>query len=255
MKIFLLTAALAAILTLPAAAQKKPPISQHLAGSLEASQLGFSGTPPALCSPCLFYGGDLNPADLNAAGTSNENTLLILGGSSTYAPYTVPSGATEKITGILFNIQASANFDPNTASYDIRTGIAPGYGGTSLASGSAAPQVQPTGRALLGFTEYTVYVLLPAPLTLTSGEYWFNLTPACTDGATDGSCYVGRFFFSNTTQNTNSIVGAAQPEESMYLNSAFYGISWTNWCDPSLGFNIYQCRAGSYGLTGTARRD
>jgi len=37
----------------------------------------------------LFYGGDINPASPNAAGLSDENTLLILGGSSTYASFTL----------------------------------------------------------------------------------------------------------------------------------------------------------------------
>ena len=117
------------------------------------------------------------------------------------------------------------------------------------------PRFKLRGRSFLGLNEYTVYVKLPAEQTLTAGEYWFNITPACTNGATDGSCYVGRLFLSNTTQNTNAVVGAAQPAESLYLNSAYFGITWTNWCDSSLGFNIYQCRAASYGLTGTAKND
>lgn len=112
MKKTLFAATLVAALSLSAAAaNKKPAVSQHLAGSNEPTVLAPSGTPPALCSPCLFYGGDLNPTDPNAAGMSDENTLLVLG-SSTYSAYTVPTGVTAKVTGILYNVQASDNFDP-----------------------------------------------------------------------------------------------------------------------------------------------
>jgi hypothetical protein len=256
MKKTLFAAALVAALAVSAmAANKKPAVSQHGAGSSEPTKLAPSGIPPALCSPCLFYGGDLNPTDPNAAGMSDENTLLIVGGSSTYAPYTVPSGVTAKVTGILFNVQASDNFDPRSATYDIRTGITDGDGGSSVASGSNSVRVASTGRSFLGLNEYTLLVPLSTPVYLTGGEYWFNLTPACTNGATDGSCYEGRFFFSNTTQDTNAVYGEAQPTESMYLNSSYFGFTFTNWCDSSLGFNVAQCRAGSFGLTGAAKHD
>ena len=157
----------------------------------------------------MFYGGDLNPASPNAAGMSDENTLLILGGSSTYASFNL-TGVSANITGILFNVQADANFDPQTATYDVRTGVTDGNGGTSLASGTAAIAVAPTGRNFLGLNEYTVAVQLPTPLLIGPGEYWFNVTPACTNATSDGSCNVGRMFVSNTTNRTNNVNGAAR---------------------------------------------
>jgi len=39
----------------------------------------------------LFYGGDLDPGDINSVGFSDENTLLIVGGSSTYAAVNIPT--------------------------------------------------------------------------------------------------------------------------------------------------------------------
>jgi hypothetical protein len=132
----LFAATLVAALTITAvAADKKPPVSQHLAGSTAETKLAPPGTPPTYCSPCLFYGGDLNTTDSNAAGLSDENTLLVLG-SSTYTAYDVPNGVTAGVTGILVNVQASVNFDPQTAAYDVRTGISEGNGGTSIASGT-----------------------------------------------------------------------------------------------------------------------
>jgi hypothetical protein len=256
MKKALLAAAFVTALSLPTlAADQKPAISQHLAGSNELAVLApANGIPPGLCNPCLFYGGDLDPTSENAAGLSDENTLYVTG-SSTYAAYEVPSGYSVKVTGILFNIQASANFDQPIASYDVRTGVSEGNGGASIASGTGTVYVEPTGRTLIGLHEYTVAVFLPQPLDLSAGEYWFNLTPVCTNGAVDGSCYVGRMFLSNTTHDTNGVYPLAQPDSQLYLNSAYFGYTWANWCDSALGFNAAQCRAASFGLSGTGKRD
>jgi hypothetical protein len=243
-------------LSLTAAAQKKPAISQHLGGGpeQEATKTSVPATPPSLCNPCLFYGGDLNPLDPNAAGMSNENTLIIVGGSSTYAAFNVPSGITATITGILFNIQASANFDPQTATYDVRTGVIDGNGGTSIASGSGNITVATTGRNFIGLNEFSVLVNLSTPLTIGTGEYWFNITPQCTNGDTDGSCNQGRIFLSNTTEFTNGVLFKAQPAGSMFLNSSFFELTYANWCDAALGFNAQQCNAASFGLVGTAKK-
>ncbi len=203
---------------------------------------------PALCNPCLFYSGDLNPADGQAAGMSDENTLLVTG-SSTYAPVLVPEKINANLTGILFNIQADANFDPDNATYDIRTGVSSGNGGTSVASGTANITVATTGRVFLGVTEFSVLVTIPS-VELTGGtEYWFNVTPQCTNGAEDGSCYVGRMFFSNTTEMANEQFGHASPPYGLFLNSTYFGYSWEPWCD--LLATKGQCRFASFGLVGT----
>ena len=255
-----LMASLIFITALAAAAQKKPAVSHHVVDDSGKSGLAENhlaeGVAPTLCQPCLFYGGDLNPADPNADGMSDENTLLIAGGgSSTYASFNVPNSLTAKVTGIFFNLQASANFDPRTASYDIRTGISEGNGGSSIASGTANTVVALTGRSYGGLNEYTVLVRLPVAQILGPGAYWFNVTPACTNGAKDGSCYQGRMYLSNTTQRTNNVRGEAQSIHSMFLNSAFFGSSWVNWCGPTLGFNGSECAGASFGLTGTAENN
>jgi len=235
-----------------AANSQKPAPSIHRAGSLSADPPsgGLPGTPPSLCNPCLFYGGDLNVASPNAAGMSDENTLLIVGGSSTYGAVNIPEGVTANVYGIVFNVQADAAFDPLTASYDIRTGVAEGDGGTSIASGSGTIVVQPTGRNFQGLYEYTVAVSWSTAVTLTAGEYWFNATPQCLN-TLDGSCNVFRQFVSNTTGLANAVHGSWQPLHEMFLNSSFFGFTWANWCDSSLGFNSQQCAALSFGLRGT----
>jgi hypothetical protein len=253
-KRMLFAVALVITLALSAAASehKTPALSHHRAGNPAAELQDTKESPnpsvPALCNPCLFYGGDLNPSDPNAAGMSDENTLLIPGGSSTYAELAIPSGTTVTVKGILFNVQASAAFDPMTASYDIRTGVSEGSGGTSIASGTANIRVQATANNFLGLQEYSLLVVFP-PVTLTSGDYWMNLTPNCTN-TLDGSCPLFRQFVSNTTSRTNALHESWQPAHEMFLNSSYFGFSWANWCDASLGFNSTQCGYMSYGVLG-----
>lgn len=252
MKRTFLAVALVMTLGLVAAAQptKKPALSQHRAGDPSAQLPAFTGvpSPPPLCSPCLFYGGDLDTTNANAAGMSNENTLLILGGSSTYAEVDIPAGTTVQVKGILFNEQADAAFDPMTASYDIRTGVSEGDGGTSIASGTVDISVAATGNNFLGLNEYSLVAQF-ATVTLTPGAYWVNVTPNCTN-TLDGSCSVYRQFVSNTTGRANSLHESWQPAHEMFLNSSYFGFTWANWCDSALGFNPAQCGYTSFGLLG-----
>ncbi len=247
-KVFVAVAVLS--LTTFALAQKAAP-SQHLRGNPNGKiKMAPPGTPPALCSPCLFYGGDLVPSNLNAAGMSDENTLLISdGGGSTYGAVDINKNVV--ITGILFNVQASAAFDPQTATYDIRSGVTDGNGGTDIATGSGTVQVATTGRNFLGLNEFTVEVPVTPPQVLAPGTYWFNVQPQCTN-TLDGSCSVGRIFVSNTLDGVNNVAGTAQPAHQMYFNSAYFGFTYSNWCDSALGFNSMQCGLLSFGLVGSA---
>jgi len=249
-KTTLFAAALVVAFSLSAMAAQKASPSKHLAGNMNYNDGTAIQVPPPLCDPCLFYGGDLNTSDPNAAGLSDENSLFIPG-SSTYGNVVIPSGMSVTVTGILFNVQADANFDPATASYDIRQGVSEGNGGTEIATGSGSIQIQATGRNFIGLNEYSIAVNLSAPVVLGAGSYWFNMTPNCTNGATDGSCYVGRFFVSNVTGRTNSIHGAAEPGHEIFFNSSFFGFTWANWCDSSLGLNGKQCNGLSFGVLGS----
>ena len=130
MKRMLLAAALViTLISLSAAADKQAPVLSRTGDPSVKAQVHKNTVkpqPPASCSPCLFYGGDLNPTDPNADGFSDENTLLIAGGSSTYGAITIPAGANASVTGILFNVLATAAFDPFTGTWDIRQGVSEG---------------------------------------------------------------------------------------------------------------------------------
>lgn len=233
-----------------AAAKKQEPVLSRAGDPSKKAQVqknGVKAQPPTSCSPCLFYGGDLNPTDPNADGFSDENTLLI-NGSSTYGAVSIPAGPDASVTGILVNVLATAAFDPFTATYDIRQGVSEGNGGSEVSSGSGSIAVAATGRNAFGYYEYTVTVTFSS-VTLVPGEYWFNVTPQCTN-TLDGSCTVFRQFASNTTQETNAVNGGWQPDNEIFWNSVYFAETWANWCDSSIGLNTSQCDWLSFGLVG-----
>ena len=254
MKRTLFALALTITLGLSVAAQegKAPLVSRHRGGNpaveVQESEDNLSPNLPALCKPCLFYGGDINLSSRNAAGLLDGNTLLASVSGSTYGAVKIPAGVTATIKGVLFNVQGLAAFDPRTASYDIRTGVSEGDGGTSIASGTAHIKVAQTGRVFLGAYEYSVVVRFPR-IRLVSGEYWINVTPNCTN-TLDGSCIAFGQFVSNTTSKTNNWRGSWQPAHEMFLNSPVSGISWANWCEPDQKLNNVQCAHLSFGLLG-----
>jgi len=251
-KRMLLAAALViTLISLSAAADKQAPVLSRTGDPSMKAQVHKSNVkpqPPAACSPCLFYGGDLNPTDANADGFTDENTLLITGGSSTYGAINIPSGPNANVTGLVFQVLATAAFDPFTATWDIRQGVSEGNGGTDVASGSGSVAVSATGRTAFGLYEYTVSLTF-STVTLVPGEYWFNLEPQCLN-TLDGSCTVFRQFASNTTQETNAVNGGWQPDDMMFLNSGYFGATWANWCDSTFGLNTSQCDWLSFGVIG-----
>jgi len=255
-RMLLVAALVITLISLSAAATQKPaPALATASGTSsvkaqEHKNITHAAKPqaPPSCNPCLFYGGDLNPSDPNADGFSDENTLLISGGSQTYGAITIPSGPDASVTGILFNVLATAAFDPFTATYDIREGVSEGNGGTDVSTGSASVTVAATGRTAFGLYEYTVTATFSS-VTLVPGEYWFNLEPQCLN-TLDGSCSVFRQFASNTTEETNSVNGGWQPNGEMYFNSSYFGYTYANWCDSALGLNSEQCEWLSFGVIG-----
>ena len=224
-------------------------VSSHLSAPTSRGA-GESFQLPANTANLVFYGGDTNPSDPNVQGFANGNTLL--------APNTTTYGAVKAssrvvASGILFNQIPTITgnvFDPATANYDIRIGVRSGNGGKDLASGSGPQSVIPTGRSPLGFTEFGTSVAFTKPLAAAAGTtYFINLSSQCTD-ANNSNCSSLQYFADNTTQQTNGINQNLQPPNDMFFNSAFFGFTWTNWCDPSLGQNSQQCEWLSFGIYG-----
>jgi hypothetical protein len=197
----------------------------------------------------LFYGGDVNPNDPNVQGFANGNTVLTPN-VTTYGSVTAPKSGKITTSAVFFNNEATQTgniYDPATATYDIETNVKDGVGATELTHGSGKQTAVATGRLPFGLTEMTDTVSFSSVLTAKDGTtYVINESPQCTD--TSNATCTEQFFFSNTTQQTNSVNGSAQPAGQLWFNSTFFGFTWTNWCDAALGQNSAQCARGSWGL-------
>jgi hypothetical protein len=209
--------------------------------------------PPSICHPCLFYGGDINGDDPNAESLADGNTLLAPD-TETLGAVIVPEGRQVVVNGLFFNLvttSVSDNlFDPKMATWEIRTGVSEGNGGTQVASGSGNINPTLSGRNPFGLTEYTVAVAVIPPATLTAGTYWVNVSPQCTNSS-HANCYGVEYYVDNTTQETNSVRGYLQPPNQIFFNSAYYGFTWANWCDASLDLPPGGCQRISFGVIGT----
>ena len=246
------------LMTLAAAQENsspKPVLFEH--GPFESRSTGTlrdvnsEGKAPFTCSGCIFYGGDTNCNDPNSQGFADENTVLVPE-TETLGAVTIPAGKQIVLTGLFFNTIADAGdfFDPHTGSWEIRKDVSEGNGGMQVAAGSNAMQVQEVGKTCgLAIFQSQDTVMLSKPQTLTSGTYWFNVTPQCTNSG-DSNCDGQDFYAENTTQGTNGIRAKLQPLHEIYLNSAYFGYTYANWCDEALGQNSHQCAALSFGVIG-----
>jgi hypothetical protein len=206
---------------------------------------------PKLCKPCLFYGGDVGPNDPNANAFWNENTLRD-NDTQTFGELTVPKGRAILIQGILFQtlFLFTDKLDPAQVTWEIRTGNISDNGGTLVARGSGTVATQPTGRLYNGGTEYTLAVKVNPAVQLTGGQsdhgtqYWFNLTPQCTNQE-DPDCVSAVYYVSNTTTEINSYRGNGQRGLPI-INSPMRGYQWEYVC--KLGF--VGCERLSFGLMG-----
>jgi hypothetical protein len=220
-----------------------------LVSVLSLSALAQSG-PPALCKPCLFYGGDFDQTDPNSTAFPDENTLAYAA-TDTYGALKIPQNHGALVEGILFQIifDGVVKLDPNEATWEIRTGISEGDGGTLIASGQGFVAIQPTGRGGNG-PEYSVAVKVNPPVSLSGGVYWFNLTPLCLNKH-DSICATNQYGVSNTTQRTNNFRGFLQPTGEIFVNSEHYFYNWENWCNLT---GAQTCASLSFGVIGKVLR-
>jgi hypothetical protein len=225
-----------ALSTGSAGAAQGPSATARGASGSSATKSANSFAPPTACSPCLYYSGDFNPADPNADGLANEVDAIVPD-AHVYTPVTPNSQW--MVSGLLINTLSS--IVPTSATWQIRTGVSEGNGGTLVASGSGAVTQTATGRSAFGFNEYTDSVAISPAVTLAFGTtYWINVTPVC------AAC-AGRAFQSNVPPATAANhVGPSNVLNTSFFNSSFFGFNFTN------ANNLGPFPLFSFGVSGAA---
>ncbi len=171
-----LVAALVAFFCLAASAQRPSPtktIGEQNLGAPSGKAPGLAA--PTYCSPCLFYGGDSDPSNINANGLWDNNSSYLGLNGIVYTPFEVtkPTKCGGKcdtsITGIGGNIEMYP-YPPtiDSVAWSIVGGVAAGgtpASTTVICSGTdTAPVITDTGRLFFGFyEEYNVLAAATCP--------------------------------------------------------------------------------------------
>jgi len=78
---------------------------------------------------------------------------------------------------------------------------------------------------------YRVQLRVRIPATvLSSGTYWVNITPQCTDSG-NSSCSVSQYYFDNTFGLNR--YGPLEPADEGFFNSGYFGYDYANDCTVS----------------------
>jgi hypothetical protein len=168
---------------------------------------------PAQAPPgSLWYNGDFNGVN----GLANERNTIIPQ-AAVYDNFTGPTSGVWNVTAVFSDDLISTTV--TGATWEIRTGVSEGNGGTLVASGSTAtPTVTATGRSGFGFTEYMVEVTglnVFLPMLPTGQFYWLNVTPVG-----NGS---GRSF-NSTTSGTNCVGTPCGNDQNAFFTSTYLGV-------------------------------
>lgn len=189
-----------------------------------------------------WYNGDFNGVD----GLSNEQDTILGAGqyAHVYDDFNVTDFSGWDLTSVFSNnLTDLTDSCVIGATWEIRQGIAPGNGGTLIASGmTTTPQVTATGRSGFGYTEYSVQVNgISAHLPQADG-YYLNVTPI-------GSL-MGRSFIS-TTSGANALGSPQGNNQNAYFDGNFFGLFFVPTGDPALG-QPYDYSMGVNGIVYTA---
>ena len=139
----------------------------------------------------------------------------------TYDDFNVTAGSGWDVGAVFSNNLTDTNI--TGATWEIRQGIFPGWGGTLIASGmTVTPLVTATGRSGFGYTEYTVqvngiFVYLPP-----GNGYFLNVTPI---GDLSGRSFV------STTGGANAVGQPPGNNQNAFFDSPFFGAVFQSTAD------------------------
>jgi hypothetical protein len=237
-----LVAALMAFICLAASAQNAPSPTmtigeQHLGPpSGRAPVQAPPGFVPAYCSPCLFYGGDGDPASVNANGLWDNNSSSLGLNGVVYSPFEVTKPAKcggkcdTGITGIGGNLEFSP-FPPtiDSVAWSIVTGVAAGgtpASTTVICSGTdTAPVLTDTGRLYFGiYEEFNVSAVATGCPALEPGK---KGAPAIYWQTNAVNTSVFQLAYESNVPDTPppNAVGNPEPADMSYFYGPNFGVS------------------------------
>jgi hypothetical protein len=159
----------------------------------------------------LWYNGDFDQRNGgNVSGFNNTDSRL-------YDDFNV-TGAGWHVTGAYMNVLTSiAPTDILTFSWEIRSGVTTGSGGSLLFSGTNNATVTATGRSGFGLTEYNVLVS-GLNVNLTPGTYFL--------GGKMGGNGTNTAIYVSTTAGANAVGTPAGNNGNSFWDATTYSYSW-----------------------------
>jgi hypothetical protein len=174
----------------------------------------------------LWYNGDYDNRDsltnesnvvVNTPGVGNGHVFLT---SLVFDNFVVPVGQTWTITSVFSDNQMDYPTGATTATWQIRSGVSAGNGGTLVGGGdTAATQVAltPVGGNFYFDPEYRVTASVPS-LVLTAGTYWLGVAM---DDVVGGSSFFGAQSYIETTSGANSVGVPPGNDNMSFVTSNF----------------------------------
>jgi len=174
----------------------------------------------------LWYNGDNWGG--TGGGAANEITSN-RGYYRVYEDFNV-SDSTWHVTRVWCNVRLGSFPSLTQAAWEIRSGLAPGDGGTIVASGLDAATATPTG----GWYEYSITVS-GLNLDLAPGTYWLNVAPLVgNDPAAGGYLYSYALY----TLGANAVGTPAGDNANALLDTSYQSFQTFGW-DISAGVAGY----------------
>ena len=185
----------------------------------------------------LWYNGDNNNID---ASTNQSGVPVNVGGnyffSTTlvYNDFVVPVGQTWSITSVFSNNQIAFIADPTSATWEIRSGLSAGSGGSLVAHGDTAATVTalpPVPGYNYSDPEFQVSTTI-STVTLTAGTYWLAVAP-------DSKGYFGDQSYVETTSGANGVgIPNGNNTNSFINNTNPAGAGPVNFAASNLGYSM-----------------
>lgn len=177
----------------------------------------------SLASPAraglLWYNGDNDNRDSLAneskVGVETGNDIGLLATSLVYDNFVVPVGQVWTLSSVFANELMDYNGAVTTATWQIRSGVSAGNGGTLVASGdtAATATINIPFNPALGLTGEQVSATVTG-VTLTAGTYWLAVAPDSTGVFADQAYIV-------TTSGANAVGTPAGNDGNSFITNNF----------------------------------